>query len=67
MGQRDYLQLASECLQMAQEAKNSLHRTTLLDIASKWLLLAGETADTRAVRDLVEAMKRLPENRRVNP
>jgi hypothetical protein len=57
MGQRDYVDRASECLQLAQQAKNSLHRTTLLDIASKWLLLAGDTADTRAVMDLVEAMK----------
>lgn len=57
MGNRGYLDLASECLQMAQEAKTSFHRTTLLDIASKWLLLAGESADTRAVMDLVEAMR----------
>ena len=57
MGNRDYLELASECLQMAQEAKTLFHRTTLLDIATKWLLLAGDTADTRAARDLVEAMR----------
>jgi hypothetical protein len=57
MGNRDYLDLASECLQMAQEAKTSFHRTTLLEIASKWALLAGDSADTRAVMDLVEAIR----------
>jgi hypothetical protein len=57
MGNRDYLELASECLQMAQEAKTSFHRATLLDIASKWLQLAGEGADTRTVMDLIEAMR----------
>jgi hypothetical protein len=67
MGNRDYLKLASECLQMAQQAKDSLHRTTMLDIASKWLLLAGESADARAVLDLVEAMKQSPESYRVRP
>jgi hypothetical protein len=57
MGNGDYLERASECLQMAQEAKTSFHRTTLLDIASKWLQLAGDSADTRTVMDLIEAMR----------
>ena len=57
MGNHDYLERASECLEMAQEAKTSFDRTTLLDIASKWILLAGDSADTRAAMDLVQAMK----------
>jgi hypothetical protein len=32
---------------MAQEAKTPFQRTALLDIASKWLLLAGGGADTK--------------------
>jgi hypothetical protein len=54
---RSYLELASECLRMAQEATTSFQRTTLLEIASKWLLLAGDSPDTRAVMDLIEAMR----------
>jgi hypothetical protein len=61
MAECDYLERASECLEMVQRAENSFHRTTLLEIASKWLLLAGDTPETRAVRDLVDAMKQPPE------
>jgi hypothetical protein len=60
MGNRDYLELASECLQMAQQADTSAQRSTMLDIASKWLILAGESPDARAVMDLVEAIKQSP-------
>jgi hypothetical protein len=58
MQERDYLNRAAECLQMAQQAKTSFQRDTLLDIASKWLLLAGDSPDTRIIVDLIEAMRR---------
>ena len=60
MARRDYLEFASKCLQMAQQADNSFERVTLLDITSKWLLLTGETAETRPVMDLLEPLRRSP-------
>jgi hypothetical protein len=62
MEKHDCVKRASECLQMAQQAKNLSDRTTLLDIASKWALLAGDSFETQAVLDLIEAMRQSPEN-----
>jgi hypothetical protein len=57
MQERDYLARAAECVQMAQQLEPSFKRAALLDIASKWLLLAGESQETRNVMDLIEAMR----------
>jgi hypothetical protein len=53
---------ASECLQLVRQARSLSEQTTLLDIASKWALLAGDSFETRAVLDLIEAMRQSPQN-----
>jgi hypothetical protein len=39
----DYCQNAQDCLDLARRARNEAHRKLLLDLAAKWLQLAGMT------------------------
>jgi hypothetical protein len=39
----DYSQNAQDCLDLARRARNEAHRKLLLDLAAKWLQLAGMT------------------------
>jgi hypothetical protein len=39
----DFCENAQECLGLASRTANPIHRTLLLDIAVKWLQLAGAT------------------------
>jgi hypothetical protein len=57
MREGDHPARAAECVQMAHRVEPSFERATLLDIASKWLLLAGDTPETRNIMDLIEPMR----------
>jgi hypothetical protein len=39
----NYCQNAQDCLDLARRARNEAHRKLLLDLAGKWLQLAGMT------------------------
>jgi len=55
---RKYRKLAEECLRAALKAKEQRHRRELLDLASNWLDLAENNAETVMLRAEVEALKR---------
>jgi len=55
---RKYRKLAEECLRAALKAKERGDRRELLDLASKWLDLAGNGAETIMLRAEVEALRR---------
>jgi hypothetical protein len=46
-------QFAAECLALAQRASDVNVRASLIDMAQKWLELAGETCGDRVLRDVV--------------
>jgi hypothetical protein len=53
-----YRQIAEDCLQFALEAEQQRHRKAFLDLAGKWLELAGNDQKTAMLRAEVEALKR---------
>jgi hypothetical protein len=52
----EYRKRAEECVQLAQSAK-PYQRAILLDIATKWLLLASQDAETQALLVEINAKK----------
>jgi hypothetical protein len=52
----EYRKRAEECVQLAQSAKPH-QRAILLDIATKWLMLAAQDAETQALLVQVNAKK----------
>ena len=52
----EYRKRAEECVRLAQSAKPH-QRAVLLDIATKWLLLASQDAETQALLAAINAKK----------
>jgi hypothetical protein len=47
MSKEDYRQRAAECLRLANESGNPVHRASLLEMAQAWLLLYDQAEKNR--------------------
>jgi hypothetical protein len=47
MSKEDYRQRAAECLRLANESSNLMHRASLLEMAQAWLLLHDQAVKNR--------------------
>jgi hypothetical protein len=57
---RKYRKIAQECYELALQIKDDGDRRALLDLASKWLELAGEDPKTLKLVAEVERLKGPP-------